>query len=137
MSTTMKSIPPVPSIVRPRNVMVLLMLGLSVLSYVDRTIISIAGPTLIKEFSFSETQMGSIYSVFILSYALFMFPGGWLADRYGPRLILALASMGSALLTALAAFAGLPALSAYLGILPSFLLVRFVFGLFTVALYLS
>ena len=55
---------------RARNVIVLLMLALSVLSYIDRTAISIAGPTLIKEFGFSETQMGSIYSVFILSYAL-------------------------------------------------------------------
>src|SRR5262245_4030773 len=137
MSTTMNAIQPVSSTARASNMIILLMFALSVLSYVDRTAISIAGPTLIKEFGFSETQMGSIYSVFILSYALFMFPGGWLADRYGPRLILALTSMGAALFTALTALAGLPALSAYLGILPSFLLVRFVFGLFTVALYLS
>jgi len=85
----MKNIQPVSGAARARNVVVLLMLALSVVSYVDRTAISIAGPTLIREFGFSETQMGSIYSVFILSYALFMFPGGWLADSYGPRLILA------------------------------------------------
>jgi ACS family glucarate transporter-like MFS transporter len=131
----MKSIQPVSSTARARNVIVLLMLALSVLSYIDRTAISIAGPTLIKEFGFSETQMGSIYSVFILSYALFMFPGGWLADRFGPRLILALTSLGSALFTALTAFAGLPMLSATLGVLPSFLWVRLGFGLCTAPLY--
>jgi len=118
-SGIMKSIQPVSGTARARNVIVLLMLALSVLSYIDRTAISIAGPTLIKEFGFSETQMGSIYSVFILRYALFMFPGGWLADRYGPRLILALTSLGSALFTALTAFAGLPMPGATLGILPS------------------
>ena len=132
MSTMMKS---VSSTARARNMIVLLMFALSVLSYIDRTAISIAGPTLIKEFGFSETQMGSIYSVFILSYALFMFPGGWLADRYGPRLILALTSMGAALFTAMTAFAGLPMLAVTLGILPSFLLVRLGFGLCTAPLY--
>ncbi len=131
----MKSIQPDAGTARARNVIVLLMLALSVLSYIDRTVISIAGPTLIKEFGFSETEMGSIYSVFILSYALFMFPGGWLADRFGPRLILALTSMGSALFTALTAFAGLPMLSATLGTLPSFLWVRLGFGLCTAPLY--
>src|SRR5258706_14880651 len=98
---SMKTIQPVSTNARARNGIVLSMFALSVLSYVDRTALSIAGPTLIKEFGFSETQMGSVYSVFLLSYALFMFPGGWLADRYGPRLVLALTSMGSALFTAL------------------------------------
>ena len=73
--------------------------------------------------------------MFILSYALFMFPGGWLADRFGPRLILALTSLGSALFPALTAFAGLPMLSATLGVLPSSLWVRLGFGLCTAPLY--
>jgi ACS family glucarate transporter-like MFS transporter len=131
----MKTIQPVSTNARARNAIVLSMFALSVMSYVDRTALSIAGPTLIKEFGFSETQMGSVYSVFLLSYALFMFPGGWLADRYGPRLVLALTSMGSALFTALTAFAGLPMLGATLGVLPSFLVVRLGFGLCTAPLY--
>ncbi|PYV11951.1 MAG: MFS transporter, partial [Acidobacteria bacterium] len=36
--------------------MVTLMVGFSVMSYFDRTIMSIAGPTIIKEFSLSATQ---------------------------------------------------------------------------------
>src|SRR4026208_2007812 len=131
----MKTIQPVSTAARAQNAIILTMFALSVLSYCDRTAISIAGPTLIKEFGFSETQMGSVFSVFILSYALFMFPGGWLADRFGPRLILALTSMGSALFTALTAFAGLPMLRATVGVLPSFLVVRLGFGLCTAPLY--
>ena len=62
---------------------VTMMVALSVLSYIDRTAMSIAGPHIMKEFGLSETQMGSIYSAFILTYALLMAPGGRLADRFG------------------------------------------------------
>ena len=40
----------------------------SVMSYFDRTIMSIAGPQIMKEFGLDPTQMGSIYSAFILGY---------------------------------------------------------------------
>jgi len=47
-----------------------LMVGFSVMSYFDRTIMSIAGPAIIREFKLSETEMGTVYSAFILSYAV-------------------------------------------------------------------
>jgi len=53
-----------------------LMVAFSVMSYFDRTIMSIAGPAIIREFGLSETEMGTVYSAFILSYALLMIPGG-------------------------------------------------------------
>ena len=53
-----------------------LMVALSVMSYFDRTIMSIAGPAIIREFGLSETEMGTVYSAFILSYALLMIAGG-------------------------------------------------------------
>src|SRR5947199_10827350 len=46
----------------------LLMLAFSVMSYFNRTIMSIAGPAILKEFALSETEMGAVYSAFILSY---------------------------------------------------------------------
>jgi ACS family glucarate transporter-like MFS transporter len=55
----------------------------SVMSYFDRTIMSIAGPGMIHDFGLSDTQMGSVYSAFLLGYALMMIPGGRLADRWG------------------------------------------------------
>ena len=61
------------------------MVALSVMSYVGRTAMSIAGPEIIKEFGLTETQMGTVYSAFLLSYAQLLAPGGWWADRRGPR----------------------------------------------------
>ena len=118
-------------------VVALLMLAFSVMDYFNRTIMSISGPDIIKEFSLSETQMGSIYSAFILSYALLMIPGGHLADRFGPRIVIAFMGLGSALFTGLTAAAGRPGLGTWIGIVPSFLLVRLAMGGSTAPLYPS
>ncbi len=120
---------------RVRTAIVGLMFGLSVMSYFDRTIMSIAGPTIIKEFGLSETGMGTVYSAFTLGYALLMIPGGRLADRYGPRKMLTLMALGSAVFTALTALGAKPGLGAYLGIVPALILVRLGFGFSTAPLY--
>jgi MFS family permease len=112
-----------------------LMVALSVVSYVDRTVMSLAGPSIIKEFGISETQMGTVYSAFLLSYAVLMAPGGWLADRVGARAVLGLMGVGATLCTFLTPLAATPALAAAIGLLPMFLLVRFVLGAFTAPLY--
>ena len=113
------------------------MISLSVMSYFDRTIMSIAGPEIIKEFSLSETGMGAVYSAFILSYALLMIPGGRLADRFGPRRVLAVSGMGAALFTGLTALGARPGLGSLLGVIPAFVLVRLGLGGFTAPLYPS
>jgi MFS family permease len=115
--------------------LVALMIALSAMSYFDRTIMSIAGPTVMKEFSLSETEMGSVYSMFLLSYTLCMTPGGWLTDRFGPRFVLTVSVFGTALLTGLTALCGNPGLGAIFGIVPSFLVVRFLFGVLAAPLY--
>ena len=46
---------------------------------------SIAGPGMMKEFALSEPQMGAVYTAFLISYAAMNLPGGYLADRFGPR----------------------------------------------------
>src|SRR2546427_3629830 len=45
-----------------------------------------------KEMGLSPTQLGVIFSAFAYSYAFMQIPGGWLADKFGPRLSLALLS---------------------------------------------
>ena len=111
------------------------MFGFSVMSYFNRTIMSIAGPVIMKEFSLTETEMGSVYSAFLWSYALLMIPGGALADRFGPRVVLTAMAMGSAAFTALTAWGGVPGLGVYVGVIPSFILMRLGLGLFTAPLY--
>jgi len=120
---------------RVQMVLVALMLVFSVMSYFDRTIMSIAGPGIMKDFSLSETEMGSVYSAFILSYALLMIPGGWLTDRLGPWRVMTGMGFGAGLLTALTALAGKPGLGALLGVIPSFLIIRLVLGVFTAPIY--
>ncbi|PYT32311.1 MAG: hypothetical protein DMG57_02270 [Acidobacteria bacterium] len=111
-----------------RSGVVMLMILLSAMTYFDRTIITIAGPGIIKEFSISETGMGTVYSAYLLTYALLMVPGGWLADLFGPRLVLMFMALGSALFTGLTALGGRPVLGAYIGVIPSFLAIRLALG---------
>jgi MFS family permease len=114
-----------------------LMVAFSVMSYFDRTIMSIAGPGIIKEFSLTETEMGSVYSSFVLSYAILMIPGGWLADRLGPWRVLTGMGFGAGLFTALTALSGKPGLGTLLGVVPSFLIIRLGLGASTAPLYPS
>ena len=116
---------------------VALMVALSAMSYINRTVISVAAPTLIKHFHLSETQMGSIFSAFILSYGIVMAPGGWLADRFGPRWILAVVGGGSAIFTALTAVVGTASLASYLSVFWCFLVVRLALGACSAPLYPS
>ena len=117
--------------------MVILMVALSAMSYFDRTIMSIAGPTIMQQFHISETAMGTVYSAFLLSYTLLMTPGGGLADRFGARRLLTVTGLGTALFTGLAALGGTPGLGAIFGVVPSFLIVRLAFGACAAPLYPS
>ncbi len=114
---------------------VLLMVLLSVMTYIDRIIITIAGPGIMKDFAISETQMGTVYSAYLFSYALMMIPGGWFTDAVGPRVSLAVMAFGSALFTALTALGGSPGLGTYIGIVPSFLVIRLAVGVLASPMY--
>ncbi len=92
---------------------------LSVLLYVDRVCISAAKDSVARDLQFSDTQIGWVFSAFALGYALFQTPGGWLADRLGPRRVLA------TIVTAWSIFTGLTA--AAQGFV-SMLAARFLFG---------
>ena len=60
--------------------------------YMDRTCIGVAAPTLMQEFELNKIQMGWAASAFNAAYTLFQVPAGWMADRYGPRVILGVAT---------------------------------------------
>src|SRR5262245_14713125 len=90
-------------VVRTQSKIVILMIAFSVMSYFDRTIISIAGPGIMKEFNLSEPQLGAIFTAFLISYAGMNLPGGYMADRLGPRRVLTLVGLGAGLFTGLTA----------------------------------
>jgi len=58
-----------------------------------------------EEFQLPTQTMGWILGAFSLGYAWFHLPGGWLADRFGPRRILAAAILRFSAFTAATAMA--------------------------------
>ncbi|MBI3610364.1 MAG: MFS transporter [Nitrospirae bacterium] len=101
---------------------------ISVVTYIDRVNISVAGKEMMPAFGLSSVQMGTVFSAFVLGYALFQIPGGWLGDRWGPRRVLTLAVLWWSLFTVLTAEAGDLFFSASVGILGSLILIRFLIG---------
>ncbi len=61
---------------------------LSVVTYLDRVCINSAGPDMQSDLGLSTAQWGVVVSAFLAAYGIFEIPGGWLGDRFGPRLIL-------------------------------------------------
>src|SRR5262245_17509481 len=57
----------------------------------DRACMGTATPIIMREFGLSKIAMGWSVSAFNWTYALFQVPGGWMADRFGSRVVLAVA----------------------------------------------
>jgi len=74
---------------RSRFLVVASIFLLSWILYIDRAAISSAKAAIASELGLSDQAMGAVFSAFILGYALMQIPGGWFADRFGPRLALA------------------------------------------------
>jgi MFS transporter, ACS family, glucarate transporter len=111
---------------RFRWVLIAWMFVISATAYLDRVNISIAGQVLQKELKLSNTELGWIFSAFVLGYALSQAPGGRLADRYGPRRTLFFATLWWGAFTALTA--SVSALSALIA-------VRFLLGVGEAVVY--
>jgi ACS family glucarate transporter-like MFS transporter len=97
---------------------------LGAVSYLDRVNVSIAGTALAEEYHLSQVQLGSIFSAFLIGYALFQTPGGWLADRLGPRYVLTIGVVWWGIFTALTASLS----STIAGALTCLILIRFLLG---------
>ena len=82
----------------------LLVLLLVSVNYIDRASLSVAMPIISKEFDIGPAMQGVIFSSFFWTYALMQVPGGWLADRHGPRVVIAGAAILWGAAQALAAF---------------------------------
>ncbi len=109
------------------------MFVISAIAYLDRVNIAIAGHSIQQEFHLDNIQLGWVFSAFVAGYALFQAPGGRLADRFGPRKILALGTVWWAVFTALTAMVS-PGAAGALWIL---LTARFFLGLGEAVVYPS
>jgi len=63
--------------------------ALAMVTYLDRVCISTLAKDIMRDLSLSETQMGYVFSAFILAYAIFEIPTACWADRKGTRYVLA------------------------------------------------
>jgi len=80
-----------------------LLFVLSGVAFLDRTNLSIAGLQISTEYGLGNQRLGWIFSAFLIGYAGFQLPAGWLATRYGPRLVLSLGVLWWGVTTALTA----------------------------------
>jgi ACS family sodium-dependent inorganic phosphate cotransporter len=95
---------------------VVLLCGAAVLiSYIDRTNISVAAIPMQAQFGWSETTKGWVLSSFFVGYLAFMAVSGALANRFGGKIVLGAAVLWWSIFTMLtppAALISLPALIA-------------------------
>jgi len=117
MSTTLDSTSVVAKTRRwPAWYTVVSLCGAAVLiSYIDRTNISVAAIPMQAQFGWTETTKGWVLSAFFVGYLLFMAASGALANRYGGKFVLGAAVLWWSIFTALtpmAAMVSLPALLA-------------------------
>ncbi len=56
--------------------------------FVNRVNISTAAPLMKADLQLNNTQLGLVFSAFAIPYALFQLVGGWIGDKFGPRLTL-------------------------------------------------
>jgi MFS family permease len=90
------------------------------ISYVDRSAISLALARIGKDFDLKAADLGIIISAFFLGYAVMQVPGGWLADRFGAKHVIVVAISMWSVFTVMTSFAWS---------LASLIVIRLVFGL--------
>ncbi|EIC85646.1 MFS transporter [Serratia sp. M24T3] len=57
------------------------------IAFIDRVVLSFSSPAIAKELSLSPTEIGLVLSIFYFGFWLMQLPGGWLADRFGSKVI--------------------------------------------------
>ena len=106
---------------RHRYVVMVMIFVCVVITYLDRSNISITAPVMRSELGIDTVHMGWILSAFGWTYAFCQIPGGWLVDRIRPRYfypaILVLWSVATACLGWVGSFVALFALRLLIGAL--------------------
>lgn len=102
--------------------------------YICRVAITVVAPGIMREFSLTQAQMGTVFSAFLLGYTVFQIPSGGLADRISARRIFLVLCFGFALFTVLTAAVGWSIFGIGL-IIPQLWLIRAIFGVIAAPTY--
>ena len=86
--------------------LVLLMATVMFINYVDRGNLYTAGPLIQDDLHLSAGDFGLLASAFYFTYVAAQFPAGWLADRFGAKVMLGLGATIWSVATLLTGFAG-------------------------------
>lgn len=86
--------------------LVLLLMAAASMGYICRVAITVVAPGIMHDFGLSQTQMGTVFSAFLVGYTVFQVPSGWLADRISARRIFLVLCAGFSLLTIATALVG-------------------------------
>jgi ACS family glucarate transporter-like MFS transporter len=86
---------------RLRWFVVATLFGLSFASYMERMNLSVAAEVMMPALSLTKSDLAIIFNSFLLGYAVFQVPAGWLGDRFGPRAVLGLSALAWGVLTVL------------------------------------
>lgn len=97
-------------------------------SYLERSNIAVAAKFIKPELGLTDVQMGQVFSSFVIGYSLFQIPAGRLGDRFGPRIVLALAAVSWGLMTLLTGLLPGLVVGGAVGILWTFIGLRFLLG---------
>jgi sugar phosphate permease len=90
-----------------RWLIVAMLVAIVFLAHFNRVGMAVAGKEkLIGPEGISEERMGMVYSAFLVVYTIGMLPGGWLIDRFGPRLALAAMGLGLGIFSVLTGLVG-------------------------------
>ena len=105
-----------------------LLFAISVVTYIDRVNISVTARQMMPALGLTDQEMGLVFSVFVVGYALFQIPGGWLSDRWGIRIVLTIALVWWSCFTAWTAVAATSFLAGPLGVVGALACIRFLLG---------
>lgn len=75
--------------IRYRGIVLAFLVALSVVTFMDRLAIAVAGPRIQSELGLTPQQWGWVLGAFVLAYGLFEIPTGAMGDRSGQRRVLA------------------------------------------------
>ena len=114
--------------------LVLLLAAAASAGYVCRVAITVVAPGIMSDFGLTQTQMGTIFSAFLVGYTFFQVPSGELADRVSARHIFLVLCGGFTLLTLLTALVGWHGFAVAL-VIPQFWLIRGLFGVLAAPTY--
>lgn len=91
---------------KKKNVVLILLTAIGVITFLDRINISVAGASIMNDLNLSESQWGWVLSSFILSYGLFQIPLGVWGDKKGHRIVLSIIVVWWSVFTGFTGMAG-------------------------------